>query len=146
MPLTHYSTASLDYEMPSGEVNHGPRAYNSLGFAVTSTDGQSNTGETVPRQFGEPNRSSKSLSIMCAEPSKPSRFRETEGSRPSYLHRACRICEESLGQSSIEQKAADALEPRGRALSVASPRRAAKRHVDRRLPSGESSLSCRHKT
>jgi hypothetical protein len=48
------------------------------------------------------------------------------GHRISTAH----IGDESPSQSSIEQKATDAMEPRGGPLSSASPRRAAKRLVD----------------
>jgi hypothetical protein len=43
-------------------------------------------------------------------------------------------------QPSTEQEATDALEPRGRSLFAAGPRRIAKRHVDRGLPSGKPSF------
>src|SRR6267154_5940541 len=82
------------------------------------------------------------VSVLCVrKPPKSPRFRETAGGRAPHLHGARRICDESFGQSSIEQEAADALEPGGGPLSVASPRRATKWHVDRRLPCGESALS-----
>src|SRR6267142_4899125 len=82
------------------------------------------------------------VSVLCVrKPPKSAGFRETTGGGAPHLHRACRIRNESFGQSSIEQEAADALEPGGGPLSVASPRRAPKRHVDRRLPCGESALS-----
>jgi hypothetical protein len=82
------------------------------------------------------------VSVLCVrKPPKSPGFRETAGGGAPHLHRACRIRNESFGQSSIEQEAADALEPGGGPVSVASPRRAAKRHVDRRLPCGESAFS-----
>jgi hypothetical protein len=63
------------------------------------------------------------VSILCVrKPPKPPEFRQTAGGGASHLNGACRIRDESFGQSSVEQEAADALEPRGGSLPVASPR------------------------
>ena len=80
--------------------------------------------------------------LRVRKPSKPPGLCKTTGSGASHLNGARGVRHESFGQSSIEQEAADALEPTGGALSAAGPRRAAKRHLDRCLPRRESALSC----
>ena len=79
--------------------------------------------------------------LRVRKPPKSAGFRETKGGGAPHLHRACRIRNESFGQSSIKQEATDALESRGSPLPSAGSRRASKRHADRRLPCGESALS-----
>jgi hypothetical protein len=79
--------------------------------------------------------------LLCVrKPPEPTGFRETASGGIPHLDRACRIRDESFGQSPIEQKAANALESGRGPLSAASPRRDAKRNSTRRLSNRKPSI------
>src|SRR6266404_2657175 len=81
------------------------------------------------------------LVLRVRKPPKPPGFRETAGCGTPHFHRIRRIRDESSGQSSIEQKAADALESSGSTLSSPSASRVTQPISTRRLSNGEPPIS-----